>query len=420
MKRLIISSILVALLTACGGGDDGGDEDPTSTATPIDGTATGQSTVDPNGNGQAIGEVENADGDAFVNEERANQNLDLRTSDRISTGSDSSIDFLLSAGPRVECKTLSDSELVLRPDAQTQIQWTSRTGVSYCNVDRDQPVQAVFGIDPDVEIEVEGTIFGVVDDGTVRVVEGFVILRAGGTEQRLGPNQQVSISSSGQPGDRGTWEGLPAEDQEVVDELRGRRTPPSPMPSDSEIRQSPLLNEMLGRGSVLVLLDDSADGGDEDFVWSYFGRLTDTWQPLQPNGDLFIEDVQRVSRQEAEVLLQQHPNAVYVAPPSTPAFQVTVTPTATSAPQTPTAVATTTAVATATATRAPALDLTSTPFYIDGSGRAWGVMFPVDQPAVAAFGRFTRAILTTGEYFELYSSTFGGAPPYDELLAIIP
>src|SRR5207253_1224557 len=109
-----------------------------------------------------VGQVDNADGNARVNGARANQNLKLRAGDHIETGKDSSIDFSLAGTPAVECKTRSDSDLLVRPDDKTQLQWKSRSGVSFCNVERGQPpVLASFGIDPNVTIEVEGTLFGI-------------------------------------------------------------------------------------------------------------------------------------------------------------------------------------------------------------------------------------------------------------------
>jgi hypothetical protein len=305
----------------------------------------------------------------------------------------------LSGVPGVDCKTRANSEVVIRPNDQTQIQWTSRDGISFCTVERgNPPVKAAFGIDPDVEIEVEGTLFGVVPDGTLKVVEGFVIWRTPGTEQRIGPNEQVSVSS-----DREAWQGLPSEEDAVRNEFPA--PPPPPPPSAIEFRQSELLAAMQDQGAVVVLLDDSEFSNTDEFVRSYFERLTETW--FDSDNVLVRYDI---DRQEAELLLQQNSNAVYVAP-------------AREAAEAPARTATGTASGTATytATTTP-LALSTVPFYIDGdSEEQWSVMFPEDQAGVAAFARYTRAILSTGEYFEMYSPLVDGdAPPYDELLTIVP
>lgn len=404
MKRILVLMAATSLLAlGCGGG--GGPQPAETPSTQSDASAT----VGPTrARGAEIGQVDNADGDAFVNQSRANENLKLRAGDLIETGSDSSIDFTLST-PRIECKTLSRSQLQLRPDAKTQIVWKSRTGVSYCNVDRGQsPVEASFGIDPNIEIGVEGTLFGVVDDGTLRVVEGFVVLRAGATTQRVGPHEQVALSSIGQPGGREAWQGLPDDDQEMVSDLQTRRVPPSPLPTDSEVRQSKRLSAMKSRDAILVLLDSSASEDDEDFIWSYFELLAETWFQTED------VDVQLVTRQEAEKLLREQPNAVYVAPPSAPPVAA---PTTTRTAATGTATQT---AASATATPAPATSLGGPVFYVDSGGRSWSILFPPDQPAAAAFVRFTRAVLTTGQYFGMYFPLFDAAPPYDQLLRLIP
>ena len=402
MKRFFSCAIFVFLMAGCGGGDG---PEPTETPSTPDNNGSATATASARPGRQEIGRVEDADGDARVGETRASENLKLHAEDVIKTGSNSSIDFTLS-GPRIECKTLSNSTLRLRPSDKTQIQWTSRSGVSYCNVERGQPpVAATFGVDPDVQIDVEGTLFGVVDDGTVRVVEGFVTLRTGATTQRVGPHEQVALSLSGQPGAREAWQGLPDDDQELVSDLQTRRTPPSPLPTDAEVRQSKLLSAMNSRDAILVLLDNSASDDDEDFVWAYFGVLAETWLRSED------VDVRRVTRQEAEKLLQQQPHAVYVAPPGAPAV---VAPTIR-----PTATTTRTVTATATGT-ASAVSLGASAFYVAGNGRTWSIMFLPDQPAATAFARFTRAILTTGQYFDMYFPLFDAAPPYDQLLRLVP
>lgn len=407
---------LSVLLVACGGGSDDGPVPTDTPSTPDGNGSNGSATSIPTTpQGPAVGQVDNADGDARVNGKRANQDLALRAGDQIATGEASSIDFTLTAAPRVECKTLSRSELQVRPDGATQLRWTSQGGVSYCNVERGQPpVDAVFGIDPDIEIAVEGTLFGVVDNGTLRVVEGFVLVTRGGTTQRLGPNQEVVLASADQPGARQPWQGLPADDQALVSDLQANRTPPSPLPTDSEFRQSPLLSAMQRQGAIVVLLDDNASPDDGEFVRSYFERLAASWLR---SGDV---DMQRVRPAEAAVLLQQAPNAVYVSttapstPPSAPP------------PAAPTATASSTGTATASSTpvntpdQSPRLDLASSPFYIDRNGDAWSIWFQADSAAVVAFGRFTRASLSTGDYFDMYFPFFDAAPPYDALLALGP
>jgi hypothetical protein len=155
--------------------------------------------------------------------------------------------------------------------------------------------------------------------------------------------------------------------------------------------------------AILVLLDEDASDDDEDFMWSYFGRLAETWIQSED------VDVQRVSSAEAVTLLQQTPNAVYVSPaaprPSTP---------------TPTRPATGTATPVGTASSSTAQNLGSSPFYIDGDGTAWRIWFEADSAAVVAFGRFTRAILSTGDYFDMYVPLFEVTPPYEELLRLGP
>jgi hypothetical protein len=193
---------------------------------------------------------------------------------------------------------------------------------------------------------------------------------------------------------------LPDDDQELVSDLQTRRTPPSSLPTDAEFRQSELLSSMREEAAVRVLLDDSASDQDEDFVWSYFGRLGETW--LQSED----VDVERVAREDVDAFLEQEPNAVYVGPSALAAAPPTATRTSTPGPG-------------PTVTPPASTPLGALPFYIASDGVDWSVMFPADRAAVSAFGRFTEATLSTGDYFNMYFPIFDSAPPYDVLLGLL-
>ncbi len=397
MKRLITCSILAVLLAACGGG---GDDDPTATVAPTTTSTNGSATAVPTTQpaGEDVGIVDNADGEARVNNERANQNRTLRAGDLIETGDDSSIDFTLDGAPEVECKTLDDSKLVVRPGDGTQIQWQSRKGVSFCTVDRGSPpVAATFGIDPNVTLEVDGTLFGISDDGTVRVVEGFVLLTSGGNTQRIGPNEGVALSDSGPTGPREVWQGLEDDQSELVADLQASRTPPSATPTAAEFGQSPLLRDMQANDALIVILDEAATYEDESFMWNFFGRLHEAWVGTS---DEFI--VEYGSREYAEGLMRQSPGVVFI----TPAYAVGAISVDRNADRAGTAAPTTTA----------ALTLDRVPFYIDPDEALWYIEFESDPAAAGAFTRFTSATLYTGEYFDMYYDVFQVAPSYDLLL----
>lgn len=399
MKRLITCSILVTLLAACGGG---GDDDPTATVAPTttstNGSVTATSVPTTEPAGEDVGIVDNADGEARVNSERANQNRRLRAGDLIETGDDSSIDFTLDGAPEVECKTLDDSKLIVRPGDGTQIRWQSRAGVSFCTVDRGSPpVAATFGIDPNVTLEVDGTLFGISDDGTVRVVEGFVLLTSGGNTQRIGPNEGVTLSDGGPTGPPEVWQGLEDDQSELVADLQASRTPPSTTPTAAEFAQSPLLRDMRANEALIVILDESATYEDESFMWDFFGRLHEAWVGTS---DQFI--VEYGSREYAEGLMRQSPGVVFITPAhASGQSQPAVTPTGTG---------------TAAATTAAALTLDRVPFYITPEEVLWYIEFERDPAAADAFTRFTGATLYTGEYFDMYYDIFQVAPSYDLLL----
>lgn len=408
MQRLAILLCLAGLsaaFVACGGGDDQPTPTDMANVTVTSMATTGTAAAPtPRPPAAAIGKVEDADGEARVNDERASQGQQLRAADRIRTGAASSIDFTLSAAPHIECRTRANSELQLRPDAKTQIRWLSSTGLSYCTVERGQPpVQATFGFEPNVQIEVEGTLFGI-NQSTLRVVEGFVKLTAGRVTQRVGPNEEVAFSASGQPGQKQAWDGLPDDDSEMVADLQSRRALPSLTPTAAERQQSKLLKAMSDEESVLVILDSSATRDDEDFVWSYFGRLGQVWLKSEN------VDVVRATPLEA-VRYFQTATAVYlvpagVSPPTATPSRGAATPQASPTP----------------GAGASTIARDSSPFYVDRAGRTWSVQFPAspqDAPAKAAFARYTRGILATGDYYDMYAPIFGQAPPYDRLLDLL-
>lgn len=403
MKRLAIlgAVIGVGFLVSCGGGD--GPLEPTATEVVVaSGTSTTAATPQPTRSvAPVIGQVEDADGDARVNGERANQNLKLHTADRIETKASSSIDFTLT-GPQVECKTLANSQLEVRPDTSTVIKWLSRTGVSYCSVERGQPpVEARFGLDPDVQLTVEGTIFGI-SQSTLRVVEGFVTFRAGRTTQRLGPNELATFSPTGQFEGRSTWDGLAGDEAALVGDLQTRRPAIALTPTATERGQSTVINAWAGQRAPVILLDDRASGQDEDFVLAYFQRLGEAW---------FDNGTVRIQRYNvAQTFFLPPPAAVGVSVTRGPSSQPT--PTGSASPKatpTPTSTAVVSTVA-----------RDSVPFYVDQEGTTWNVTFILDSNAKSAFARFTKGILTNGDYYDLYSAAFiEGAPPYDRLLQLL-
>lgn len=402
MRRLVILSgaIGIVFLVTCGGGGDEPIGQPATPPIPT-GTSPAPPTLEPTRTAApAIGRVVDADGDARVNGERANQNLKLRAADRIETKASSSIDFTL-AGPQVECKTLANSRLELHPDTSIVIKWLSRSGVSYCSVERGQPpVDARFGLEPDVQLTVEGTIFGI-SESTLRVVEGFVTYRSGQTTQRLGPNHQVTFSASGQPGARGTWDGLADDESVLVGDLQDRRPAIALTPTPAERQSSKLLKAIEGQRAMIVLIDATARPEDEDFALAYFERLADAWFNIRS------VQIQRATRPEASLILSQKAFAVYVAPP----------PAAAPTPRAGSATPTKTPAVTGTPVSSLAHD--TVPFYLDGADRVWSVEFLADAAAKSAFVRFSMGILANGDYYDLFSPLFGAAPPYDRLLEVL-
>jgi len=407
MKRLIVLGLIASallVLASCGGGDDEREE-PTATTSPDAPTETASATPSPTRSAVTIGEVDDADGNARVNGERASQNLKLRAADRIETGASSSIDFTLTGAPAVECRTRANSQLQLRPDPATVIKWLSRTGVSYCTVERGEPAAAArFGLEPNIQIDVEGTLFGI-SESTLRVVEGFVTYRWGSATQRLGPREEITFLISGGPGQKQVWDGLDPDESAMIADLQSRLPPVSLTPTTAEWQTSKLINAMQGQPALYVLLDDSAQLQDAEFVSAYFERLAEVWFGI---GSVQIE---RVNRAGAMLVLAQKAFAVYVAPPAPPL------PTATPPRGSPTPTRTQTA---GPATSTPLVSRDLSPFYVDAAERVWSIEFPTDAGAKSAFARFTKGILTNGDYYDLYASIFEEAPPpYDRLLELL-
>jgi hypothetical protein len=171
----------------------------------------------------SLGRVNDADGSAQVNGERAAANRELRTGDSIETGQSGSIDFSLAPPTEVECRALSRSRIAVSPSGDVVLKWSDSVGVSFCDV-RTHVESARFKITDDATIEASGALFAI-GHGVLRVIEGVIVLRVGDTRNQLEPKAQIRLPGApvtGRPPPP-TWERLTDAEQEIVDVLRERR-----------------------------------------------------------------------------------------------------------------------------------------------------------------------------------------------------
>jgi hypothetical protein len=171
----------------------------------------------------SLGRVNDADGSAQVNGERAAANRELRTGDSIETGQSGSIDFSLAPPTEVECRALSRSRIAVSPSADVLLKWSDSIGVSFCDV-RTHLASARFKVTDDAIIETSGALFAI-GQGVLRVIEGAIVLRLGEAQNQLEPKAQIRLPGApitGRPPPP-TWGRLTDAEQEIVNVLRERR-----------------------------------------------------------------------------------------------------------------------------------------------------------------------------------------------------
>lgn len=312
---------------------------------------------------------------AFVAGLRAADGDTIRKTDTVSTNSQGVVDFDIQ--DKVEsCTAFNQSAVAVYPNSPSLIPLMRfEEGRTWCNTDADATIEVQLEAGGRARLLLSDPVFGVEitgDQVVVRVMLGFVQVSSletdGGLTMLVGPGQQSVVAAQADPTAAAGFlvEELTSLEQQVVPELV--KQVPAPSFGPPEAADSPALQSIFDRGSIVVGFDAKADVGDGAgaFIDSFMSFLGQGWE---------VEPVVRAIEVDGLAALEAGDVDIVVSP---------------SLPE----------------------STLSLPFFEDRAGQVWALAVrPGEEVFQQALADFLRASLRADEYGLRYRGAFDGAEP---------